>query len=76
MTGRELKTARQQIGQRWGIGRPLRQSELARVLQLSSGQTISQYESGRFSVPGPVAVAVEMMCDGSLPRCGVGGRKP
>ena len=74
MTGDEMHDARGRLGQLWGFGRPLRASELGRVLRLSGrdpGASIRDYERGKTAISGPLSVAVEMMLAGAIPPDGI-----
>lgn len=75
MTGTELRKARARLGELWGMDRPVNAAELGRALRMAPadpGASIRAYERGITArVPGPVAVAVEMMLRGSLPPGGV-----
>ena len=71
MTPEALTAARATLGQLWGLDRPLRKSELGRVLRLSGrdpGQTIARWESGNDSISGPAQVAIEALLAGFRPR--------
>jgi hypothetical protein len=79
MTGSELHKAREILGQRWGLGRPLKMSELGRALRLAGrdpGESIRDYESGKTPISGPISVAVEGWLDGGMPRGGLAALKP
>ena len=79
MTGDELRTARETLGELWGLGRPLKMSEMGRALRLGGrdpGESIKDYESGKTSISGPVSVAIEMMLDGAMPRGGLEALRP
>lgn len=70
MTGDQVRKARHQLGELWGLGRPLRMSELGRVLGLTGrdpGDAISNYERGATRVSGPIALALELMLAGARP---------
>lgn len=75
MTGAELRRARARLGQLWGLDRPVHAAELGRALRMAPsdpGESIRAYEHGDTArIPGPVAVAVEMMLGGALPPGGV-----
>lgn len=78
MTGDDLRKARIELGRIWELGRPANAAELGRALRLSPsdpGQSVRDYERKRAEpVPGPVAVAVEFMLMGIMPRGGVRSR--
>ena len=74
MTGDDMHAARGRLGHLWGFGRPLRASELGRVLRLSGrdpGASVRDYERGTTKISGPVSVAVEMMLAGAIPPDGI-----
>lgn len=77
MTGDELRKARIELGDVWELGRAVNAAELGRALRLSPsdpGQVIRGYEARRDQpVPGPVAVAVELMLTGMKPPGGLRG---
>jgi hypothetical protein len=65
-----ITTAREKLGDLWGLGRPLTRAELARALKLSpryGGSHISKLEDGKSALSGPIEVAVEMMLAGAVP---------
>ena len=75
MTTTELRNARRTLGELWGLGRPLRASEMGRALRLGGrdpGRSVLDWEAGKFPISGPVSVAVEMMLGGCLPPDGIG----
>lgn len=79
MNGTELRAARETLGRLWGLGRPLKMSELGRALRLGGrdpGESIRDYERGKTSIGGPISVAVEMMLDGAMPRGGLEALRP
>lgn len=57
MTAIEFSDARRRLG--------LTQHALALALQISTAGTVYRYESGRRPIPGPVAVALQMMLEKS-----------
>jgi hypothetical protein len=70
----ELYAARRTLGEMWGLGRPLRASEMGRVLRLGGrdpGASIRDYERGKTKISGPLSVAVEMMLAGAKPPDGI-----
>lgn len=69
MTGDEIHAARRTLGEMWGLGRPLRMSELGRLLRLSSdrpSETVRTWEQR--GPTGPVQCAIEAWLDGARPR--------
>lgn len=71
MTPEGLRNARAEIGILWGLGRPLKMSELGRALRLSGrdpGATIRDWERGHSKISGPVSLAVEAMLAGFIPK--------
>jgi hypothetical protein len=75
----DLTAARVALGKLWGLGRPLKMSELGRLLRFPStdpGQSIRDYEAGETRIPGPVTVAVEMMLRGAPPPDGLAALLP
>lgn len=78
MTPDQLRDARARLGSMWGLGRPLRMSEMGRALRLGGtdpGRSIRDYERGKTSISGPMSVAVEMMLAGALPPDGLDALK-
>jgi hypothetical protein len=74
MTPADLYNARATLGLMWGLGRPLKASEMGRVLRLGGrdpGESIRDYERGKTRISGPVALAVELMLAGAVPSGGV-----
>ena len=70
MTPDQLHAARRTLGELWGLGRPLKASELGRALRLGGrdpGESIRDYERGKTRISGPMSVAVEMMLAGAKP---------
>ena len=70
MTPDELREARGRLGELWGLGRPLRMSELGRALRLAGrdpGESVRDWERGHTPISGPVSVAVEAMLRGFVP---------
>ena len=75
MTPERLRFAREHLGPKWGLSRPLHYAELGRALRLGGrdpGRLISGYERGSVAIPGPLSVAVDMMMAGALPPDGLG----
>ena len=74
LTGRQMRDARGRLGFMWGLGRPLRMSEMGRALRLSGsdpGRSIRDYEKGTTRISGPLSVAIEMMLAGAYPPDGL-----
>lgn len=75
-TGSTLKPlnigkARVQLGEIWGLNRPLTKLELARALGLSpvyGGDHVAKWEKGVSPVSGTAEVALRMMLDGARPH--------
>lgn len=66
MKPHDVRRARTELGELWGLGRHLTAAELARVLRLrgsSADKTILDYESGKTDPSGPVQVALELMLE-------------
>ena len=58
MTGNELKSARLRLG--------LSQAQLAAALNMSGStgnRTIRKWESGEYTIPGPVVAAIELLLE-------------
>ena len=61
VTPDQLHAARRTLGELWGLGRPLKASELGRALRLGGrdpGESIRDYERGKTRISGPMSVAV------------------
>lgn len=59
--------ARRELGNRYGLGRPLRRAELARLVGLSDrygGEHVADLENGRDALSGPVEVVLRMLLAG------------
>jgi hypothetical protein len=70
MTPADLYAARATLGLMWGLGRPLKASEMGRVLRLGGrdpGESVRDYERGKTRISGPVSLAVELMLAGAVP---------
>jgi hypothetical protein len=70
VTPDELREARADLGVAWGLGRPLKASELGRALGIEArdpGRPVLAWEAGR-AMPRPFEVMIEMMLDGATPR--------
>jgi len=70
----DIKGALERLGEMWGAGRPLHNSELARALRLAGrdpGRTVQAWSTmlaeGGTPVSGPASVAIMMMLAGALP---------
>ena len=60
MTGEEMRDARRTIGEEMGLGRPLRMTELGKLLALEGlnpGESVHDWERGHTPIRGPTAVA-------------------
>jgi hypothetical protein len=74
MTGEDLRNARATLGERWGLGRPLKMSEMGRALRLGGrdpGESIRDYERDKTTISGPMSVAVDLMLAGAEPPDGL-----
>jgi hypothetical protein len=75
MTGHELRRARVQLGQLWGLDRAAHAAELGRALRLcpsDPGQSVRDYEAHRDEVvPGYLSAGVDMLLRGALPPDGL-----
>lgn len=79
MTGEELRSARATLGELWGLGRPLKMSELGRAIGLTGndpGQSIRDYERGVTRISGPISFLVRLYLRGVLPPDGLDIIKP
>ena len=79
MTGDDLRNARAALGELWGLGRPLKMSELGRALGLGGadpGQSIRDYERGTTKISGPIRNLVTLYLRGVLPPDGLDVIKP
>jgi hypothetical protein len=79
MPGEAVGMARAIIGEKWGLGRPLRRSELARVLRYQGANgsaTIAAYETGAARVPAVVSLALDLLCLTNGPPDGPDSLKP
>lgn len=79
MTPAELSDARAVLGSMWGLGRPLRMSELGRALGLAGadpGQSVRDYERGATKISGPIRNLVTLYLRGALPPDGLDVIKP
>ena len=71
MTPTQLRDARATLGQMHGLGRPLKMSEMGRLLRLRGrdpGESIRDWERGHTPISGPVEIAVEAMLAGYDPN--------
>lgn len=72
----DLGEARCRLGDLWGLGRPLHESELGAALELSAakpGDSIRHMEHHPHRITGPISVAVKAMLDGFVPDVVPGG---
>lgn len=79
MTPAEFYAARATLGQLWGLGRPLKMSEMGRALGLGGrdpGESIRDYERGKTTISGPVARLVRVYLNGALPPDGLASIRP
>ncbi len=73
MKPEDLTRARYELGEAWGLGRPLQLAELARALRVggkSPRATVRDYERGKTAISGPVSAIVDMLLDGAIPADG------
>ena len=69
MTGKDIREARAKLGAMRGLNRPLRASELGRLLRLKGrdpGESILDWERGK-PITGPASVAIEALLAGYWP---------
>lgn len=79
MTGEELRSARATLGELWGLGRPLKMSELGRAIGLTGndpGQSIRDYERGATKISGPISFLVRLYLGGAIPPDGLSIIRP
>ena len=70
MNGKDIWTARGRLGDLYDLGRPLKMTELGRILGLKGGDvgaTVRDWERGHSPVTGPVSLAVRALLDGWRP---------
>lgn len=70
MTGDEIASAREMLGQRWGLGRGLTALEMARALGLSptnGDDHVKNMEKQKSKVSGSIAVLVTLYLNGAVP---------
>lgn len=62
----DIASVRHELGSRYGLGRPLYMTELARLIGLADGKgnLIDKLEHGRARLSGPVEVVIRMLLDG------------
>lgn len=63
MRGKDIRAAREVLGHRWGMGRPLTRGEMGRALGLGGNDpslAVSQLERDRKPVSGTVAKLVRL----------------
>lgn len=75
MTAEDMKKARVTLGQAWGLGRPLRATEMGRACRLGGsdpGQSIIDYEKGATKISGPLSALVQVYLAGMTPPDGLG----
>jgi len=66
-TGEELRDARGELGDLWGLGRPVSMTEMGKLLRLKGrdiGSTVRKWEKGT-GPTGPATVIIEMLLAGS-----------
>jgi hypothetical protein len=70
MTGDDMKAARANLGEQWGLGRDLNKGEMGRALGLGGkrpDEVIGDYESGKTPIGGPAAMLVRLYLAGARP---------
>ncbi len=75
MNGEDMKAARVKLGEMWGLGRPLKMTEMGRILGLSRtdpGQSVREWERGNRPITGTTATLVQIYLNGALPIGGIG----
>lgn len=79
MTPADVTAARHTLGHAWGLGRPLKRSELGRALGLSPsdpGRSVRDYETGLTPIGGSTALLLRVYLGGALPPDGLGSIRP
>jgi hypothetical protein len=74
VTPQEIVTAREVLGDAWGLKRPLKRAELGRAVGLTSrtpGRAVRDWEDLRFSPPESVCDRIRDLLEGALPEGGV-----
>lgn len=69
-----LRDAMRDLGKLWGLGRPIRASELGRALRLGPdepGKSVSGWLNAQHRIPQAASTAIEMMLMGALPPDGL-----
>lgn len=65
----DFTAARHALGEAYGIGRPLRKTELARLCGLEAGRHgagfVGRLESGKAALSGPLEVVLKMLLAGN-----------
>lgn len=67
MTGEEMRGARDQLGELYGLERPLTMAELGRLIRLGGrdpGAGVRDYERGSTRISGPLSLALELLVAG------------
>lgn len=64
----DIASVRHDLGRAYGLGRPLRKTELARLAGLEAGRHggdfIGRLERGTAVLSGPLEIAIRMLLDG------------
>ena len=74
LTPAELHTARAALGLMWGLGRPLKASEMGRALGLTGrdpGHSIIDYERGKTPIRGSTLRLIRVYLNGAVPPDGI-----
>ena len=75
MAPSDIWEARKELGELWGLGRPITWAELGRALRLAGhdpSQSVRDYERGKTTISGPVSVCIELFLLGCIPPDGLG----
>lgn len=67
MRSAELVLARRILGDRWGLGGPVSQEEMAAMLGIIDRQNYARYERMGCEATGPISTAVRAMLAGYKP---------
>lgn len=67
MTPQDMIDARHELGELYGLGRPLHSSELGRLLRLAGadpGNMVHEWERGKSRISGPVSLVIDLLIAG------------